>query len=59
MGLVIGRPNDGTDLAVVGEMVQAGKLVPVIDRTYSLAEVPEALARYAAGEERGKLVFRI
>lgn len=59
MGLVIGRPNDGTDLAVVGEMVQAGTLVPLIDRTYSLAEVPEALARYAAGEERGKLVFRI
>ena len=58
-GLVIGRPNDGADLALVGEMVQAGKLAPVIDRTYSLAEVPEALARYAAGQERGKLVFRI
>ena len=58
-GLVFGRPNDGPDLAIVGEMVQAGKLVPVIDRTYSLAEVPDALAYYADEKARGKLVIRI
>jgi NADPH:quinone reductase-like Zn-dependent oxidoreductase len=59
IGLVIGKPNNGTDLAVLGDMVVAGTLVPVIERTYSLAEVPEALAYYAAGKALGKQVIRI
>lgn len=59
LGLVIGKPNSGADLALVGEMVQEGKLVPVIDRTYSLAQVPEALAYYATERPHGKLVIRI
>jgi NADPH:quinone reductase-like Zn-dependent oxidoreductase len=57
MGLVIGKPNDATDMATVGELVQAGTLVPVIDRRYTLADVPEALRRFAAGKARGKLVI--
>jgi NADPH:quinone reductase-like Zn-dependent oxidoreductase len=45
------------DLTYVAELCQAGKLVPAIDRSYSLSEVPEALRRL--GEERamGKLVI--
>lgn len=57
MGVVIGRPNDATDLATVGELVQAGTLVPVIDRTFPLDQVPEAIRYYAAGKARGKLVI--
>ena len=59
MGVVFGRPNDAADMATVGEMVQAGMLVPLIDRTYTLAEVPDAMRYYAAGMARGKLVVRM
>lgn len=57
MGVVIGKPNDAMALATIGEMVQSGTLVPVIDRRFPLAEVPEAIRYYAAGEARGKLVI--
>jgi len=59
MGIVVGRPNDAADLATVGELVQAGRLVPVIDRRYTLAQVPEALHYFAAGKARGKLVITV
>jgi NADPH:quinone reductase-like Zn-dependent oxidoreductase len=59
MGIVVGRPNDASDLATVGELVQAGTLVPVIDRRYTLAQVPEALHYFAAGQARGKLVITV
>lgn len=59
IGLVMGKPNDAAAMQTVGEMVQARTLKPVIDRTYTLDEVPDAMRRYAAGEARGKLVIRI
>jgi NADPH:quinone reductase-like Zn-dependent oxidoreductase len=59
IGVAIGKPNNAEDLAFLGELVQAGTLKPVIDRSYSLAEVPEALRYYAAGKARGKLVIGI
>ena len=40
-------------------MVEAGTLVPSIERTYDLAEVPLALARLGATEAQGKLVISI
>jgi NADPH:quinone reductase-like Zn-dependent oxidoreductase len=40
-------------------MLVAGTLLPVIDRAFSLAEVPDALRYYAAGKARGKLVIRM
>jgi len=57
MGIVVGRPNDAADMATVGELAQAGTLVPVIDRGYTLAQVPEALRYFTAGKARGKLVI--
>ena len=57
MGVVIGRPNDASDIATVGELVRAGTVVPVIDRRFTLDEVPEALRYFAAGKARGKLVI--
>ena len=59
IGLVFGRPNDAVDMATLGELVQKGALVPLIDRTYTLAEVPDAMRYYAEGKARGKLVIRI
>jgi NADPH:quinone reductase-like Zn-dependent oxidoreductase len=48
-----------TDLRTLAELIEAGKVTPVIDRTYSLAEIPQAL-RYAESERaRGKIVITI
>lgn len=47
------------DLTVLAELVAAGKLAPVIDRTYTLSEVPEAFRHFGSGRVRGKIVIRI
>jgi NADPH:quinone reductase-like Zn-dependent oxidoreductase len=45
------------DLISITELVVAGKVVPVIDRQYSLSEVPEALRYVGEGRARGKVVI--
>jgi NADPH:quinone reductase-like Zn-dependent oxidoreductase len=47
------------DLAPLTELIEAGKVLPALERTYELAQVPEALRRLAAGEVRGKLAIRV
>ena len=47
------------DLMALKELVDAGKLSPVIDRAYSLKEVPEAFRYFGAGRVRGKVVISI
>ncbi len=45
------------DLTLLRELIQAGKVTPVIDRRYSLSEVPEAIRYLEAGHARGKVVI--
>jgi NADPH:quinone reductase-like Zn-dependent oxidoreductase len=47
------------DLSVMRELMQAGKVTPVIDRRYSLSEVPAAIAYLQAGHARGKAVINL
>jgi NADPH:quinone reductase-like Zn-dependent oxidoreductase len=47
------------DLRTLGELMQAGKLTPVIDRQYPLAEIPEAMRYVEAGHAHGKVVLNI
>ena len=47
------------DLMVLKELVESGKVTPVIDRRYQLSEVPEALRYQGEGHARGKLVIVI
>lgn len=47
------------DLLYVTELCQSGKLHPVIERSYSLSEVPEALSHLGAGHAKGKLVITV
>jgi NADPH:quinone reductase-like Zn-dependent oxidoreductase len=47
------------DLIEVRDLMEAGKLTPVIDRTYPLSEVAEAIRHVAAGHARGKVVITL
>jgi NADPH:quinone reductase-like Zn-dependent oxidoreductase len=50
------RPNQ-KDLVLVAQLVEAGKVKPVIDRCYPLNETAEALKYYGKGHARGKVVI--
>jgi NADPH:quinone reductase-like Zn-dependent oxidoreductase len=47
------------DLEVVRELIEAGKITPLVDRTYALSEVPRALRDLEAGHARGKTVITV
>jgi NADPH:quinone reductase-like Zn-dependent oxidoreductase len=47
------------DLNILGDLMQAGKVAPVIDRSYKLSEVPEALRYLEQGHARGKVVITL
>ena len=47
------------DLAVLKELVEAGKVAPVIDRLYALSDVPEALRYQGEGHAHGKIVIAV
>jgi NADPH:quinone reductase-like Zn-dependent oxidoreductase len=47
------------DLSILGELMQAGKVTPVIDRQYALSEVPAAIRYLEAGHARGKVVINM
>lgn len=53
--LVAEGPNKG--LADLKALVEAGKVVPIVDRTFRLSEVPEALRYFAEGRHKGKVVI--
>ena len=48
-----------TDLVVLKELVESGRLTPVIDRTHPLHETADALRYIEAGHARGKVVITI
>jgi NADPH:quinone reductase-like Zn-dependent oxidoreductase len=58
MAAVTSRPNQ-KDLAFIKGLLEDGKVVPVIDKCYSLSEVPEALRYLGEGHARGKVVIRV
>jgi NADPH:quinone reductase-like Zn-dependent oxidoreductase len=47
------------DLIFVKELLEAGKVVPVIDRRYPLSETAEALRYYGEGHARGKVIIAV
>ena len=58
MGGVSAKRNQ-KDLAFLKELVEAGKIVPVIDRRYPLSEAAEALRYLGEGHARGKVVITV
>lgn len=47
------------DLLAITELVQAGKVVPVIDKTFPLSETPEAMRYVGQGHAKGKVVITV
>ena len=58
MGLMMAKINK-EDLALLKEFLEAGKIVPVIDRRYPLSEVAEALRYLEKGHARGKVIITV
>ena len=58
-----GRPflaePDHKDLAYLTELIEAGKITPVIDRTYALSDFRKAMAYMDEGHARGKVVLTV
>jgi NADPH:quinone reductase-like Zn-dependent oxidoreductase len=51
------KPPDQSDLEFLKEIIESGKVKPVIDRTYPLSEVPDALRYLETGHALGKIVI--
>jgi NADPH:quinone reductase-like Zn-dependent oxidoreductase len=51
--------ENAADLVVLTGLVEAGKLTPVIDRTYPLGEAPAAIQHLVDGHARGKIVITV
>ena len=59
MGMMMADANQ-KDLTVLADMMQSGKVKPVIDRTYkSLGEIPDAIRYLKEGHARGKVVIAV
>ena len=56
MGAAMAKLNQ-KDLAFLKELLEAGKVVPVIDRRYALSETAEALRYLGEGHAKGKIVI--
>ena len=50
------KPN-ANDLPLLKELLETGKVVPVIDKRYSLSDLPAALRYFGEGHARGKIVI--
>src|SRR5205809_1928019 len=51
--------TDKEDLKLLSDLMQTGKVTPVIDRTYKLSETAEAMRYFEEGHARGKVVIAV
>ncbi len=54
-----GTKTDKEDLKLLSDLMQTGKVTPVIDRTYKLSETAEAMRYFEEGHARGKVVITV
>jgi NADPH:quinone reductase-like Zn-dependent oxidoreductase len=53
----LAKPPNERDWVFMRELLESGKVTPVIDRRYKLSEVPEALRYLGEGHTRGKVII--
>jgi NADPH:quinone reductase-like Zn-dependent oxidoreductase len=58
MGMMMADPSQ-KDLTTLADMMQSGKLKAVIDRTYKLDQVPDAIRYLEEGHARGKVIIAV
>jgi NADPH:quinone reductase-like Zn-dependent oxidoreductase len=58
MGMMLAK-LDKKDLSILADLMQSGKVKPVIDRRYKLSEIPDALRYLEEGHARGKVVITL
>jgi NADPH:quinone reductase-like Zn-dependent oxidoreductase len=58
MGMMMADANQ-KDLTVLADMMQAGTIKPVIDRTYKLDQVPDAIRYVEQGHAKGKVIITV
>jgi NADPH:quinone reductase-like Zn-dependent oxidoreductase len=52
------KPNK-EDLQLLKQFIEEGTLTPVIDRTYPLAQLPEAIRYLEEGHAQGKVIITV
>jgi NADPH:quinone reductase-like Zn-dependent oxidoreductase len=57
--LSFSMPSKTDSMAVLKEFLEAGKITPVIDRTYPLSEVVEAIRYLEKGHAQGKIIITV
>ena len=57
--LHFGAKVNKEDLAVIAGLMEGGKVTPVIEKEYSLTEVPDAIRHVETGHARGKVVITV
>jgi NADPH:quinone reductase-like Zn-dependent oxidoreductase len=58
IGMMMAEGNKD-DLTILADLMQSGKVTPVIDRTYPLSEIREAVRYVETGRARGKVIITI
>ena len=59
MGVFLWKPNNREDLGILGRLLAAGEITPLIDRSYPLSETPAALRYMDEGQARGKVIITV
>src|SRR4030095_7717076 len=58
MGMMMAQGNKD-DLNILADLMQSGKVTPVIDRTYPLSQIRDAMKYLEAGHARGKVIITV
>ena len=58
LGTFVAKAN-GEKLVLLKELIEAGKVTPVVDKTYALSDVPEAIRHLEEGHARGKVAITV
>jgi NADPH:quinone reductase-like Zn-dependent oxidoreductase len=58
LGMILAQLNHD-DLALLADLMQSEKVKPVIDRTYTLSDLPDAIRYVEQGHARGKVVITV